>query len=94
MFGDGVGASGITSSKAIAAALTDRGVPGAWGHRHWHPMQVSRVLNGFSADATAPPPAMNGVGPGCDSDPQPSCDFSQFTPPMLRASSAGGIGPT
>jgi recombinase-like protein len=37
-------ASGITSLKGIAKALNDRGVPTPAGQRHWHPMQVARLL--------------------------------------------------
>jgi hypothetical protein len=37
-------AAGITSFKAIAAALNKRGVATAAGSDVWHPMQVSRLL--------------------------------------------------
>jgi hypothetical protein len=37
-------AARVTSRRAIAAALTVRGVPTPSGHHHWRPMQVSRLL--------------------------------------------------
>jgi len=37
-------AAGMTSLKGIAAALTERGIPTPAGRRHWHAMQVARVL--------------------------------------------------
>ena len=37
-------AAGIISLKGIAAALTKRGIPTPAGRRHWHAMQVARVL--------------------------------------------------
>jgi hypothetical protein len=38
-------ADGLTTPHAIAAALTDRGVPTALGHRFWTSNQVRRVLD-------------------------------------------------
>jgi Recombinase len=37
-------AAGVTKLQGIAAALNERGVPTPSGHRHWRPMQVSRLL--------------------------------------------------
>ena len=37
-------AEGITSLAAIAAALTDRGIPSPSGRGGWHPATVQRVL--------------------------------------------------
>jgi hypothetical protein len=37
-------AAGITSLKGIAAALNARRVPTPAGSRHWHAMQVARLL--------------------------------------------------
>jgi hypothetical protein len=37
-------AAGITSLNDIAAALDGRGIPTPAGSRHWHPMQVARLL--------------------------------------------------
>ena len=37
-------ASGVTTLAALAAALTERGIPTARGSSTWTPMQVSRVL--------------------------------------------------
>ena len=37
-------AEGITTLAALATALTERGIPTAWGASKWGPMQVSRVL--------------------------------------------------
>jgi hypothetical protein len=34
--------AGVTNFKANPAALNQRRVPTPWGHRHWHPMQVTR----------------------------------------------------
>jgi hypothetical protein len=36
--------AGVTSLKAIAAALDERHVPTPAGSPHWHPMQVARLL--------------------------------------------------
>ncbi len=41
-------ASGITTLAALAAALTERGIPTAKGAAVWSPMQVSRALKGSS----------------------------------------------
>jgi hypothetical protein len=38
-------ASGITTPYAIAAALTARGVPTAWGRRFWFPAPVRKILS-------------------------------------------------
>jgi hypothetical protein len=38
-------ASGITAPYAIAAALTQRGIPTARGHRYWMTSQVRNVLD-------------------------------------------------
>ena len=40
----GLRASGVTTLAALAAALTERGIPTARGAATWTPMQVSRVL--------------------------------------------------
>jgi hypothetical protein len=37
-------ASGATTLRAIAEALSARNIPTARGHGHWHPAQVARVL--------------------------------------------------
>jgi hypothetical protein len=37
-------AEGITSLNEIAEALNERGVPTPAGSRHWHAIQVSRIL--------------------------------------------------
>jgi hypothetical protein len=37
-------AAGVNKLQGIAAALNERGVPTPSGHRHWRPMQVSRLL--------------------------------------------------
>jgi hypothetical protein len=37
-------APGVTSLKGIAEALNMRRVPVPAGGKHWHPMQVARVL--------------------------------------------------
>jgi hypothetical protein len=37
-------AAGITSLNGIAAALNERGVPTPAGSRHWHAVQVARLL--------------------------------------------------
>lgn len=37
-------ASGITSLHGIAQALTERGIPTAWGKGPWQAKQVQRVL--------------------------------------------------
>jgi hypothetical protein len=44
-----VQASGITSLKGIAAALTKLGVPTPAGRRRWYPAQVARVLKRLPA---------------------------------------------
>jgi hypothetical protein len=36
--------TGVTSLKAIAAALDERHVPTPAGSTHWHPAQVARLL--------------------------------------------------
>jgi hypothetical protein len=41
----GIQADGVTRPHAIAAALTDRGVPTALGHRFWRSSQVRQVLD-------------------------------------------------
>jgi hypothetical protein len=38
-------AAGATSLRAIAAALTDRGIPTARGRGEWSAVQVARVLD-------------------------------------------------
>jgi hypothetical protein len=37
-------ASGVTTLRAIAAALNERNIPTASGRGEWHPVQVWRVL--------------------------------------------------
>jgi hypothetical protein len=37
-------ASGVTSLRAIAAALNERGIPTATGYGRWHHVQVGKVL--------------------------------------------------
>jgi hypothetical protein len=37
-------AVGVTTLEGIAAALNERGLPTPSGHRHWHAMQVARLL--------------------------------------------------
>jgi hypothetical protein len=37
-------AAGVTTLEGIAAALDERGLPTPSGHRHWHAMQVARLL--------------------------------------------------
>lgn len=37
-------ASGITTLVGLASALTERGIPTAWGASTWSPVQVSRVF--------------------------------------------------
>jgi hypothetical protein len=41
-------ASGVTTLAAIAAALTERGIPTARGKATWAPAQVARILSGIS----------------------------------------------
>jgi hypothetical protein len=45
--------NGITSLKGIAAALTERGIPTPAGRRHWHAMQVARVLKRLGGKGAA-----------------------------------------
>jgi len=37
-------AAGVTSLNDLAAALDERGIPTPAGSRHWHAMQVARLL--------------------------------------------------
>jgi hypothetical protein len=37
-------AAGVTSLRAIAAALNERGIPTATGYGRWHHVQVGKVL--------------------------------------------------
>ena len=45
---DDLRASGVTTLAALAAALTERGIPTARGAAVWTPMQISRVLKAVS----------------------------------------------
>jgi hypothetical protein len=36
--------AGVMTLEGIAAALDERGIPTPSGHRHWHAMQVARLL--------------------------------------------------
>jgi hypothetical protein len=46
-------ASGVTTLRAIAAALNKRNIPTASGRGEWHPVQVWRVLARLSWPARA-----------------------------------------
>jgi hypothetical protein len=56
-------ASGITTPYAIAAALTQRGIPTARGHKFWLTAQVHSILTRLDRLKASPePPVSDGAG--------------------------------
>ena len=63
-------ADGVTRPHAIAAALTDRGVPTALGHRFWTSTQVRQVLDRLARLAPSSRPAPKFYQPRPEAPPQ------------------------